>query len=266
VKSLGGPVSEEEAIRAREFTQVFESVFKLDIVNVILPEPRLRELVRGLNSTSDDDEEEANPDPHLELFATLANWMCLVCGVAYCQVHGDYIHNAIYRVDENSPEKNRENVEYEYNYQPLGLNYADLVRKQQLRKAAMATLEPDNTKSSRCSDHCYVSADEEEIYGAWSDEKLKLLKEFAGVYLNKLTRSCNISVALSMPCWQVHRELGHLDLPMHDPADEQPPRRIHDKPQWYNRDKKSLNPYWGEMTNIHKHEERGQLNTVSTRE
>lgn len=259
LKSLGGPLSEETLKRARDFVKTFKLVFAVEVSDVVLPLARLREMGKSLRPPDENDLQQQ------KTFSTFAQWMCLICGVPYCQVHGDYSYNPVYHLgDESTVAKNE--GECQYDYQPLGLSMPDFLRN------SREVLDEDEDMDSEhetldfpCSKDCYSTFRHiQEEYPEWPVGTCKSFEEFAHIFVDKTTRSCNISLGVEMPCWQVHQELEKLDVRPSNREDEsKSTRKVLDRPSWYNNERKTLHAQWEDMTNAHSHEERTQLNTVS---
>jgi len=259
LKSLGGPLPGELSRIADYFETAFHRVFDLSLDEVLLPESHLKELARKLKPPA-----EPVPSGH-RLFTNFADFLCLVCGIAYCQIHGDYNHNSVYHLDESGSKGEENELEDEYDYQPLGTSYPDLVRKHKMR---ISNAEPENAFGSGqaqvpCSETCYL-ANIDDVYDPWPRETGNSLKEFLVICTDPIDQSCNISWALDKPCWQVHREIrkSRKSIVANDERVAPKGAGPWDRPQWYNNEKKTLHSQWEDMTKAHIHEERTQLDPV----
>lgn len=253
LSSLGGNLSANVLRLVANFDRAFQSVFELELSDVVLPESHLNLLAKKLRPAPE-------PAPSGQaVFSNFSDFLCLVCGLAYCQMHGDYDHNPIDHLDEYGSKLG--DVEYEYDYQPLGNSYTDLVRKHELR--TLNTEQDYEFRSSQdlvaCTKTCYLSDDVDDVYEPWSREMCNTLKEFLRVFTNPDDQACNISFALNMPCWQVNREIRKcLKRPSHIPKKH----GTSDRPKWYNNEKKTLGSRWEDETDTHNHEMGRQLNPV----
>lgn len=261
LRSLGGPLQGDLMERATSFEVAFQSIFRLDLRDVVLPESHLRELAKKLKAPA-----ESAP-PGQAVFSTFADFICLICGVAYCQIHGDYSHNPVYHLD-GSESSGEGNMEYEYDYQPLGMSYADSLRKHDVRISNMEQDEDDRSRQDLvpCTEACYLSDEFEDLDIQWPRDKLNTLKEFLAIFTNQDDQSCNISAAINIPCWQVHREIRKYEKPSgREIVERRTPKKAgpSERPNWYNNEKKTLHSHFEDMTKAHNHEEGTQLNPVS---
>lgn len=262
LEDLGGPLTNIVARQARDFSDTFKSVFEIDLLDVILSESCCKELEKNLNKSDEVVTQHT--------FNTFSSWLCLICGVPYCQVHGDYQYNFMYSAEKQVSKDDSHDTKYVYDYQPLGLTIADMLRNER-RKEPDAHSHRDNSSEiyaqhqhHPCNDMCHSKVPYGTSYDTWTKDKSLLLQEFAVFYLDPNTRSCNIAAGIDMPCWQVNLELRKLKK-VSDPVvdtNERSTRKVQDKPLWYNNEKKALHYSWMNMTDAHKHEERIQLDTV----
>ena len=154
--SLGGPLTNSVSRAATNFEEAFQTVFDLELVDVILPESHVKELVKKLQPLPD-------PLPSGQaMFSTFADFLCLVCGVAYCQKHGDYTHKPISLLNGSGSQVG--DTEYEYDYQPLGMSYPYLVRKHETREKSHVTDSSKHVNSEPCSNYCYLSSEADDTY------------------------------------------------------------------------------------------------------
>ena len=262
LKDLGGPLTNAEARQARDFSDSFRSVFEIDLLDIILSVSCCKELEKNLNK-----HDEIVPQ---HTFNTFASWMCLICGVPYCQVHGDYQYNYMYSAEKEAMKDDSHDTEFVYDYQPLGLSIPDLLKNGKSKERGRLShqdesLPANDNQCQPCTDHCRVKMPGQKVYKDWTAEQISLLKEFAVFFLDEETRSCNIAAGIDMPCWQVALELKKIKKYSNHLTDDhtsQSPRKVHDKALWYNNEKKTLASNWINMTKAHQHEERVQLDTV----
>jgi hypothetical protein len=284
-KASGSQLSPSLAAVASNFAAAFNTVFKLSITAVVLPDERLNDMLEkasksGLDNSQERSQSESpmsqNSTEHKdERLGTYTHLTCLICGVIACQTHGTYRRVEI-RIDDDSemselgeePEE-----ECKYNHHPVNMEYQDILRKQNARlsqqrpETATSPPEPDSV-GPPCSDECYRTVDFDGHASEMEEENLVALKSFMVSMRPENGQPCDIAFLLNLRCWEVHIKMQELKSYMPRISPSSPLQRSPKKEiSWYNNKTKTLKSDWRtdwrDSTIAHMHEKRTQATAVS---
>lgn len=258
---------DERAIAAAElFWEAFEKVFDMNLVDVILPADRFKEMVEHVGKKPNADPESMMPVPSDRL-GTYASLTCMICAAFDCQTHADYSSDVSYSAtpgDDHQPE-------YLIQRQPLVLPYNDMLRQHNLRKKVKIDHGISNQvprrrrRATTCSDHCWkIKKDSTNGDMAGCDPaRLSALRETLIAIAEKDRQACRISFMWDIPCWQVHEAILECVKRNGSPPLPDDPLGRAKRPDWYDNRRKTLHNNFSEMTSAHDHEQRSQASPVS---
>lgn len=256
------PLEPRERELAKMASQAFRKVYDRPLEDILLSEEHLKELAERTNSNQDKpgrtptksqlsqtdiNKMESSAESCPDRLGTYTTLICLICGAASCQTHGDSAR------DENAPG-------YQYVHQPLVTTYQDILRKQDARIAAKAGQPDFSTQvDTPCSSECYLVSRYDDSAYKLPAEDISTIESMVISLRDKKRRACTIAFFMDLPCWKVHSEIKHME----PRSVELPSKNRARQPDWYNNQKKTLKWDWQDMTTAHLHQERCQANPVS---
>ncbi|KAG9249066.1 hypothetical protein BJ878DRAFT_150519 [Calycina marina] len=251
-----------------QFDKALIEVFGWRVKTIILNEARQKELSHLAKMKRQEIKKRqtmasgSTKEAIAERLSTFTEWTCLICGVIYCQTHGDYREESV--EDSESDIDQPQRPKFQYVHRQLVMDYTDMLRTHNLRHEG-STQEDDNEISApACSDQCYQAIDlaMQDKYELASESRVGI-ESMLTTLTSPVKRTCTIAFALGVPCWQVHHYILNLErrevplaIPLKDLAKS---KRL----DWYDNKKKTLKDHWQEYTEAHLHEKRVQTHACA---
>ena len=268
---------DEKTVRdCNRFCRAFDRVCKHSLRDVIVEDRQLKESLepsskKGSNSTTASPKDvrmEATDDqsqPAENRLDTYAGMVCTICGVIWCQSHGDYTQQTISKNEEGNESGTTASDDEEevlYDFRPVIMRYDDLLRKQDVRLAEKPPdMELSDMNKAPCSQDCFRAVD----FSNWEyqvspDERSRIRGMVISLREKRTNVSCDVSFLLNLPCWQVEAEIRKMKPRV---VEVKSPGRRKDKLDWYDNKRKILKGEWGESSRAHLHHNLAQANPVS---
>lgn len=281
LSSCEHPLTKVVVEKCNTFSKAFDSVFKHSLKDVIVLDKKLREVMiasrrpsKGsprsprdfrTNGTDNHPDGQVLDRLGLDRLYTYADMGCTICGTIWCQTHGDYTQQYPRLDDGNDSDatgsEGNEGVDSSYDFRPIIMRYDDLLRKQDVRIAEKAPdLDLSDSVDAPCSDKCYRVVDSSRMEYQLSPEDHAKVRGMIVSLREKRKRPCDISFFLSLPCWQIDKEINMseprtVELPS-------PKSRVK-RPDWYDNKRKVLKDNFADVTRAHLHQELAQANPAS---
>jgi hypothetical protein len=257
LKSFARPLTTENLKMANKFSQAFETVFGLSLGKVLWPADRLKEMMEaakasGRKSLDNQAIAATGLETHLETYTALS---CLICGAIECQTHGAYHKDS------------EDDTEQAFKKQ-ISMPPKELIRIYEENLANNPRQKnPDNTDAygEPCGKLCYLSIDTEgsQAY-KFTQKHIDDIRNILFGWEEKTSRSCDISLGMGVPCWQVHSEIEKIERECETRIPDEPVAGRVKRPIWYDNKRKELKAGFEDMTSAHLHQERSQINPVRT--
>lgn len=251
LKLFTTPLTTENLQTANKFSQAFETVFGLSLGKVLWPADRLKEMMEAAKANSGRkslDTIATSLETHLETYTALS---CLICGAIECQTHGAYHKDS----DDDTEQAFKKQI---------SMAPKELIRiyEDQLANNPKS-IDVMDTYGEPCGKQCHLTMDSYPTYQKFSQKNTEYLRNMLFGWEEKISRSCDISLGMELPCWQVFLEIEKIELEREVRTPEDPPAGRVKRPIWYDNKRKELKTGFEDMTNAHLHQERSQINPVS---
>ncbi|TVY40954.1 Histone-lysine N-methyltransferase [Lachnellula occidentalis] len=246
--SYATPLTTENLKMANKFSQAFETVFGLSLGKVLWPADRLKEMMEAAKANSGRkslDKIATSLETHLETYTALS---CLICGAIECQTHGAY-------------HKDSDDEEGQAFKKQISMPPKELIR---IYKEHLANnpkrYDIADTYGDPCGKNCHLTMDSYPTYEEFTQKSIEDLSNMLFGWEEKISRSCDISIGMGLPCWQVFFEIEKIELEHEFRTPEDRPAGRVKRPIWYDNKRKELKAGFEDMTNAHLHQERSQIN------
>ncbi|TVY40754.1 Histone-lysine N-methyltransferase EZH2, partial [Lachnellula cervina] len=248
LKLFTTPLTTENLQTANKFSQAFETVFGLSLGKVLWPADRLKEMMEAAKANSGRkslDTIATSLETHLETYTALS---CLICGAIECQTHGAYHKDS----DDDTEQAFKKQI---------SMAPKELIRiyEDQLANNPKS-IDVMDTYGEPCGKQCHLTMDSYPTYQKFSQKNTEYLRNMLFGWEEKISRSCDISLGMELPCWQVFLEIEKIELEREVRTPEDPPAGRVKRPIWYDNKRKELKTGFEDMTNAHLHQERSQIN------
>ncbi|KAJ4397264.1 hypothetical protein N0V93_001488 [Gnomoniopsis smithogilvyi] len=246
VNRLSDDVASPRAVKAAKmFTTAFNNVWEhtdLSLKDVLVHDETVEAVVENKKLVKDGkpETETQGPEQLLETVeSNLASYTilgCLFCYSHSCE-HGDH---------------DQHNSRRAVGVELIG-KFGGLMRQNLATHLSDPNNEPDKTN---CLNQCWIDyrqGNQHAEVTAWSEDELQLLRGmFIALGATNLQLPCFVSTLVGRRCWEVYRELLHLELDEHYLRElanvEPPPPQVKGLP-WYDRFRKELKADWHEHLN-----------------
>lgn len=246
VTRLSDDVASPRAVKAAKmFTNAFNNVWEhtdLSLKDVLVHDETVEAVVENKKLVKDGkpETETQGPEQLLETVeSNLASYTilgCLFCYSHSCE-HGDH---------------DQYNSRRAVGVELIG-KFGGLMRQ----NLAMHLLDPNNEPDkTNCLNQCWIDyrqGNQHAEVTAWSEDELQLLRGmFIALGATNLQLPCFVSTLVGRRCWEVYRELLHLELDEHylrELANLEPPSPQVKNLPWYDRFRKELKADWHEHLN-----------------
>lgn len=262
-ESYGPQLTDQKLLMAKRFSRAFENVFDYSLAKVLLPADRLKEMMEAAKKSprkSLDSNPTKSLSAHLETYAALT---CLICGAIECQTHGHY-ECPPSPTGNDSDDGAEHPPDYQYEKKQISMHPDDIIRRYEQRFASR----PKNVDvgdmdmgGESCGKQCYQSVDARSHY-EFSQKQRDDLRNFLFAWDEPESRSCDLSIAMGLPCWQIYEEIEKIEPDRESKSPEQSLSAKVKRPDWYDNKRKTLKQGFEEMTEAHKHEMRTQIYPV----
>lgn len=211
IAKLKTQLDEEVCQVCGSFDIAFKSVFDIPLHEVLLPTKRMKELLDlELYRTSRQSLDHLQPATRGPMFAveTYTTLNCLICGALDCQTHGEFSEVINYN---NENDKDEKEINFLTKPERITLQVDDLLRNHSERQANMDETESGNdTQRTRdpCSPNCHlVVGVGGEATRPLEDSDIRDISLMLVSLSYKTGRCCDIAFSLSIPCFQIFREM-----------------------------------------------------------
>lgn len=246
VNRLSDDVASPRAVKAAKmFTNAFNNVWEhtdLSLKDVLVHDETVEAVVENKKLVKDGkpETETQGPEQLLETVeSNLASYTilgCLFCYSHSCE-HGDH---------------DQHNSRRAVGVEVIG-KFGGLMRQNLAMHLADPNSQPDKTN---CLNQCWIDyrhGNQHAEVKAWSEDELQLLRGmFIALGATNLQLPCFVSTLVGRRCWEVYRELLHLELDeryLRELANVDPrPPQVKGLP-WYDRFRKELKADWHEHLN-----------------
>ncbi|TVY35180.1 Histone-lysine N-methyltransferase [Lachnellula subtilissima] len=248
LKSFATPLTTENLNMANKFSQAFETVFGLSLGKVLWPADRLKEMMEAAKANGGRkslDNIATSLETHLETYTALS---CLICGAIECQTHGAYQKDS----DDDTEQAFKKQI---------SMPPKELIRLYEERFANKPKSNDIMDKYGEpCGEECHLAMDSYPTYPEFTQKSIEDLRNMLFGWEEKLSRSCDISLGMESPCWQVFLEIEKIELGREIRTPEEPLAGRAKRPNWYDNKRKELKAGFEDMTSAHLHQERSQIN------
>lgn len=246
VNRLSDDVASPRAVKAaRMFTNAFNNVWDhtdLSLTDILVHDETVEAVVENKKLVKDGkpETETQGPEQLLETVeSNLASYTilgCLFCYSHSCE-HGDH---------------DQHNSRRAVGVELIG-KFGGLMRQNLAMYLANPNNQPDKTN---CLNQCWIDYREGNQHAevdAWSEDELQLLRGmFIALGATNLQLPCFVSTLVGRRCWEVYRELLHLELDqlsLRQLANVDPRPPLVKGVPWYDRFRKELKADWHEHLN-----------------
>jgi hypothetical protein len=262
-KSFGPQLTNEKLLMAEKFSRAFENVFEFSLAKVLLPADRLKEMMEAAKKSprkSLDSNPTKSLTAHLETYATLT---CLICGAIECQTHG-YYECPPSPTGNDSDDGADPPPDYQYEKKQVSMHPDEMIRRYEKRLAPRPkSIDAGDIgmRGESCGKQCYQLVDARNDY-EFSQKQKDELRNYLFAWEEPESRSCDLSIAMGVPCWQLYEEIEKIELDRYSRSPEQSLSVKAKRPDWYDNKRKTLKQGFEDMTKAHRHEMRFQINPV----
>jgi len=252
LKSFAKPLTTENLKMANKFSQAFETVFGLSLGKVLWPADRLKEMMEaakasGRKSLDNPATASTGLETHLETYTALS---CLICGAIECQTHGAYHKDS------------EDDTEQAFKKQ-ISMPPKELIRIYEEHLANNPRSDNMDSYGEPCGKQCHQSMDFAHFPNyEFSQKTTDDLRNILFGWEEKTSRSCDISLGMGLPCWQVYYEIQKIEHERETRIPDEPLAGRVKRPIWYDNKRKELKAGFEDMTSAHLHQERSQINPV----